>query len=78
MQKVIKIAWVFLRKEFGFDKGVYIIQDRTPEDCLLKGDDNHIRGYFFERFPKLKEQEIKRGHSSELVIETLKLVRLKK
>ncbi|MCL1694581.1 class I SAM-dependent methyltransferase [Lysinibacillus sp. BPa_S21] len=54
------------------DKGVYIIQDRTPEDCLLKGDDNHIRGYFFERFPKLKEQEIKRRHSSELVIETLK------
>ncbi|QQP14479.1 methyltransferase domain-containing protein [Lysinibacillus agricola] len=54
------------------DKGVYIIQDRTPEDCLLKGDDSHIRGYFFERFPKLKEQEVKRRHSSELVVETLK------
>ncbi|MGE7917136.1 class I SAM-dependent methyltransferase [Lysinibacillus xylanilyticus] len=54
------------------DKGVYIIQDRTPEDCLLKGDDNHIRGYFFERFAKLKEREIKRRHSSELVVETLK------
>lgn len=56
------------------DKGVYIIQDRTPEDCLLKGDDYHIRGYFFERFPKLKEQEITRRHSSELVIETLKAI----
>ncbi|MEY9978975.1 class I SAM-dependent methyltransferase [Lysinibacillus sp. RC79] len=56
------------------DKGVYIIQDRTPEDCLLKGDDYHIRGYFFERFPKLKEQEIKRRHSSELVGETLKAI----
>jgi len=56
------------------DKGVYIIQDRTPEDCLLKGDDYHIRGYFFERFPKLKEQEIKRRHSSEQVIETLKAI----
>jgi len=54
------------------DKGVYIIQDRTPEDCLLKGDDCHIRGYFFERFPKLKEQEIKRRHSSDRVVETLK------
>ncbi|MGE7926553.1 class I SAM-dependent methyltransferase [Lysinibacillus xylanilyticus] len=56
------------------DKRVYIIQDRTPEDCLLKGDDYHIRGYFFERFPKLKEQEIKRRHSSELVVETLKAI----
>lgn len=54
------------------DEGVYIIQDRTPEDCLLKGDDCHIRGYFFECFPKLKEQEIKRRHCSELVVETLK------
>ncbi|MFE3577349.1 class I SAM-dependent methyltransferase [Lysinibacillus sp. NPDC059133] len=54
------------------DKGVYIIQDRTPEDCLLKGDDCHIRGYFFERFPKLKAQEMKRRHSSALVVETLK------
>ncbi|MFB7158824.1 class I SAM-dependent methyltransferase [Lysinibacillus sp. NPDC056232] len=54
------------------DKGIYIIQDRTPEDCLLKGDNGHIRGYFFERFPKLKEKEIKRRHSSELVVETLK------
>ncbi|MFJ7886584.1 class I SAM-dependent methyltransferase [Lysinibacillus xylanilyticus] len=56
------------------DKGVYIIQDRTPEDCLLKGDDYHIRGYFFERFPKLNEQEIKRRYSSELVVETLKAI----
>jgi len=56
------------------DNGVYIIQDRTPEDCLLKGDNYHIRGYFFERFPKLKEQEIKRRHSSELVVETLKAI----
>ncbi|MGE7674174.1 class I SAM-dependent methyltransferase [Lysinibacillus sp. NPDC094403] len=54
------------------DKGIYIIQDRTPEDCLLKGDNCHIRGYFFERFPKLKEREIKRRHSNELVVETLK------
>ncbi|MFJ7732923.1 class I SAM-dependent methyltransferase [Lysinibacillus sp. NPDC097231] len=54
------------------NKGVYIIQDRTTEDCLLKGDDYHIRGYFFERFPRLIKQEINRRHSSELVVETLK------
>lgn len=35
------------------DRGIFIVQDRTPEDCLLKGNENHIRGYFFERFPQL-------------------------
>ncbi|WP_285396235.1 class I SAM-dependent methyltransferase [Lysinibacillus sp. fls2-241-R2A-57] len=54
------------------DKGVYIIQDRTPEDCLLKGDDSHIRGFFFEQFPKLMEQEINRRYNSELVVAMLK------
>ncbi|GEM_PF-5744472 len=29
------------------NKGVYIIQDRTPEDCLLEGNHSHIRGYIF-------------------------------
>ncbi|WP_336046235.1 class I SAM-dependent methyltransferase [Solibacillus ferritrahens] len=53
------------------EKGIYIVQDRTPEDCLLKGDANHIRGYFFERFPQLIESETKRRYSSEFVIETL-------
>ncbi len=39
------------------DNGIFIIQDRTPEDCLLRGDVSHIRGYFFELFPKLIEKE---------------------
>ncbi|QGG51346.1 class I SAM-dependent methyltransferase [Lysinibacillus pakistanensis] len=59
------------------DDGIYIIQDRTPEDCLLKGDASHIRGYFFEYFPKLKEHEITRRHSSEKVMETLKEIGFK-
>ncbi|WP_339212314.1 class I SAM-dependent methyltransferase [Solibacillus sp. FSL W8-0372] len=53
------------------EKGIYIVQDRTPEDCLLKGDPSHIRGYFFERFPQLIESETKRRYSSEFVIKTL-------
>ncbi|WP_078427652.1 class I SAM-dependent methyltransferase [Alkalihalobacterium alkalinitrilicum] len=56
------------------DGGYYIVQDRTPEDCLLVGSDRHIRGYFFELFPKLKEKELNRRHKSQLVIETLKKV----
>ncbi|MDG5785995.1 class I SAM-dependent methyltransferase [Evansella sp. AB-P1] len=52
--------------------GYLIIQDRTKEDCLLDGSDEHIRGYFFSRFPKLIEYETKRRHSSKKVISALK------
>ncbi|MDL4842407.1 class I SAM-dependent methyltransferase [Aquibacillus rhizosphaerae] len=57
--------------------GFYIIQDRTPEDCLLKGDNSHIRGYFFELFPKLIEKETSRRHKSQLVVEMLEQVGFK-
>lgn len=40
--------------------GVYIIQDRTPEDVQLAGSREHIRGYFFARFPRLYEVEAAR------------------
>lgn len=33
--------------------GHLIVQDRTPEDVGLPGSSEHIRGYFFERFPRL-------------------------
>ncbi|SES28556.1 Ubiquinone/menaquinone biosynthesis C-methylase UbiE [Gracilibacillus ureilyticus] len=52
--------------------GVYIIQDRTPEDCLLKGNKTHIRGYLFELFPLLIEKEINRRHDSQHVVQTLR------
>lgn len=52
--------------------GFYIVQDRTLEDCLLAGNENHIRGYFFELFPRLVEKETTRRHQSQVVIETLK------
>lgn len=53
------------------DGGVVIVQDRTPEDCLLPGDENHIRGYFFERFPQLIDREISRRYDSGLVQQAL-------
>ncbi|PGL69630.1 class I SAM-dependent methyltransferase [Bacillus sp. AFS055030] len=45
--------------------GRLIIQDRTPEDCLLPGDINHIRGYFFDLYPKLKTKEIARRYTTQ-------------
>lgn len=59
------------------ENGIFIIQDRTPEDCLLQGDRNHIRGYFFEVFPRLAEKEMNRRHDSSHVIEKLKDVGFK-
>ncbi|WP_144941164.1 class I SAM-dependent methyltransferase [Paenibacillus sp. 32O-W] len=51
--------------------GILIVQDRTPEDCLLPGDENHIRGYFFEKFPRLIEKEIARRYDVNQVQQAL-------
>ncbi|MFB7138987.1 class I SAM-dependent methyltransferase [Gottfriedia sp. NPDC056225] len=45
--------------------GILIVQDRTPEDCLLPGGENHLRGYFFDQYPKLKTKEIVRRYDSK-------------
>jgi len=37
--------------------GMLIVQDRTPDDVGLPGSPEHIRGYFFERFPRLMAVE---------------------
>ncbi|SDD35148.1 Methyltransferase domain-containing protein [Terribacillus halophilus] len=52
--------------------GTLLIQDRTPEDCLLPGSPEHIRGYFFSCFPRLAELEISRRHTSAQVRKDLK------
>lgn len=52
--------------------GVVVIQDRTPEDCLLPGSKTHVRGYFFEEAPELIKAETMRRHSSERVHEALR------
>ncbi|PAF34523.1 SAM-dependent methyltransferase [Terribacillus saccharophilus] len=51
--------------------GVLLIQDRTPEDCLLPGSPENIRGYFFSCFPRLAEMEISRRHTSAQVMKDL-------
>lgn len=47
--------------------GVFVVQDRIPKDCLLPGDENHIRGYFFEKYPQLIDKEISRRYDSNQV-----------
>lgn len=69
LQKCFNEAYRLLKNE-----GIYIVQDRTPEDCLLEGNDSHIRGYFFELFPVLIEKETKRRHNNQFVLETLQEV----
>src|SRR5262249_9808097 len=38
-------------------RGTLIVQDRTPADVDLPGSPEHLRGYFFERFPRLGDVE---------------------
>ncbi|GIO29659.1 MULTISPECIES: class I SAM-dependent methyltransferase [Paenibacillus] len=52
--------------------GTLIVQDRTPEDSVLPGSDTHIRGYIFEKFPRLMETEMSRRHDSAKVTEALR------
>jgi ubiquinone/menaquinone biosynthesis C-methylase UbiE len=54
--------------------GTLVVQDRTPEDCLLPGSKKHIRGYFLSYFSLLAEKEVARRHSNEVVQNTLKQV----
>ena len=45
--------------------GILVVQDRTPEDCLLPGDESHLRGYFFELYPHLRNKDISRRYSAQ-------------
>jgi ubiquinone/menaquinone biosynthesis C-methylase UbiE len=47
--------------------GLYLAQDRTPEDQRVPGAPDHLRGYINERFPKLLKIELRRRPSSEQV-----------
>ena len=33
--------------------GVYLVQDRTPDDVVLPGSPTHVRGWLFEVYPRL-------------------------
>ncbi|WP_134683193.1 class I SAM-dependent methyltransferase [Brevibacillus migulae] len=48
--------------------GVIIVQDRTHADVDIPGSAEHIRGFFFESFPRLLDVEMKRRPQGELII----------
>lgn len=51
--------------------GRLIIQDRTPADVEVPGSPEHIRGYFFERFPRLLAIETGRRPTEAAVAQAL-------
>jgi ubiquinone/menaquinone biosynthesis C-methylase UbiE len=51
--------------------GVYIVQDRTPDDVRLPASPEHIRGFFVERFPRLLDIELGRRPEARMVAETM-------
>jgi ubiquinone/menaquinone biosynthesis C-methylase UbiE len=56
-------AWRLLRPG-----GTYLIQDRTADDVLVPGSEEHPRGWFFEAFPRLLTTETgRRPGSAELM-----------
>jgi ubiquinone/menaquinone biosynthesis C-methylase UbiE len=52
--------------------GMFLIQDRTPADVEAPASGEHLRGYFFECFPRLMEIEKNRRPDSANVETALK------
>ena len=51
--------------------GVYVIQDRTPEDVAEPGSPEHPRGWLFEVFPRLLQVENARRPSVSTVADAM-------
>ncbi|HEV2656679.1 MAG TPA: class I SAM-dependent methyltransferase, partial [Ktedonobacteraceae bacterium] len=51
--------------------GVFIVQNRTPEDCSLPGNTTHVRGDDCERYPRLFAQEVARRPDSATMFAAL-------
>jgi ubiquinone/menaquinone biosynthesis C-methylase UbiE len=51
--------------------GVYLAQDRTPDDIQLPAMPEHLRAYFHERYPRLLEVELRRRPRSADVLAAL-------
>ncbi|WP_233233862.1 class I SAM-dependent methyltransferase [Bordetella sp. LUAb4] len=52
--------------------GTLLIQDRTPEDVRIPGSPTHIRGYFFDCFPRLSAVEAGRRPTDAKVRDALR------
>ncbi|MCD5323206.1 MULTISPECIES: class I SAM-dependent methyltransferase [Pontibacillus] len=53
------------------DEGLFVVQDRTLDDCFLQGNQHHLRGFLFTLFPRLKSIEENRRYESEFVKKAL-------
>lgn len=51
--------------------GILIVQSRTIEDALQPPNEHHIRGYFFEVYPRLIQIEAERRHDGKTVKKAL-------
>jgi SAM-dependent methyltransferase len=51
--------------------GMYLVQDRTPEDVALDGSTDHPRGWLFEVFPRLLDVENGRRRPADAVTQAL-------
>jgi ubiquinone/menaquinone biosynthesis C-methylase UbiE len=51
--------------------GVYLAQDRTPDDIQLPATPEHLRASFHERYPRLLEVELRRRPRSDEVLAAL-------
>ncbi len=51
--------------------GVYLAQDRTPDDIQLSATPEHLRAYFHERYPRWLEVELRRRPRSDDVLAAL-------
>jgi ubiquinone/menaquinone biosynthesis C-methylase UbiE len=52
--------------------GRLIVQDRTPEDVQVAGAPDHLRGYFFEVFPRLLAVEAGRRPLTATVVQAMR------
>jgi ubiquinone/menaquinone biosynthesis C-methylase UbiE len=48
--------------------GLLIVQDRTMDDVLQPASPSHVRGYFFDAFPRLLEVERRRRPDTSAVV----------
>jgi ubiquinone/menaquinone biosynthesis C-methylase UbiE len=51
--------------------GTILLQDRTPEDVRLPGSAEHLRGYFFDCYPRLLQVEEARRPGTDKVVREL-------
>lgn len=51
--------------------GLYLAQDRTPDDIQLPATPEHLRAYFHERYPRLLEVELRRRPRSDEALAAL-------